>query len=212
MIRIYLRVAIPLIIIFIALNITARALGSTQPPNPALRGFSEGCEGKSQPCWYGIVPEVTTLDELEHNITLSKYELLPDEIGGVYIRRSYRISSEVDCSLIHIFHDGTLVKSVSNGGCHNLRIGDFFTIIDRPYDVASFAVVFVGDFMMMVWPLYHSGRGDQCIELQPLTQVDSFLIDPNTQRYVDSVTKPRWDGFLPYRWYVNNYDQPRCWS
>lgn len=44
---------------FLLLSLTARALGSTQPPNPALRGFSEGCEDKPQPCWYGIVLDVT---------------------------------------------------------------------------------------------------------------------------------------------------------
>jgi hypothetical protein len=38
----------------------ARALGGTQPTHPALRGFTEGCEGKPQPCWYGIVPDQNT--------------------------------------------------------------------------------------------------------------------------------------------------------
>lgn len=41
----------------------ARAAGSLQPPNPALAGFTVGCEGKPQPCWYGIVPGMTSWEE-----------------------------------------------------------------------------------------------------------------------------------------------------
>lgn len=55
-----LRLAIWFLSIFFVLAVGARLLGSTQPPNPALRGFIEGCEDKPQPCWYGIVPEITT--------------------------------------------------------------------------------------------------------------------------------------------------------
>jgi len=65
MIRIYSKLAIPLLTIFIALSIAARALGSTQPPNPALRGFTEGCDGKPQPCWYGIGIARTNLSDAQ---------------------------------------------------------------------------------------------------------------------------------------------------
>jgi hypothetical protein len=46
------------------LNIIAPVLGSSQQIDPALAGFTEGCEGKAQPCWYGIVPGVTTGDDV----------------------------------------------------------------------------------------------------------------------------------------------------
>jgi hypothetical protein len=48
-----------------ALVLTARAWGATQPAAlPAsLRGFVEGCEGISPPCWWGIIPGKTTLTE-----------------------------------------------------------------------------------------------------------------------------------------------------
>jgi len=56
MIRVFIKVISGLTVIFLTMTVAARALGGTQPPNPALRGFVEGCEGKAQPCWYGIVP------------------------------------------------------------------------------------------------------------------------------------------------------------
>ena len=47
----------------LALSLIACAIGTTQRSNPALRGFTEGCKDKPQPCWYGIVPGVTTMGE-----------------------------------------------------------------------------------------------------------------------------------------------------
>jgi hypothetical protein len=63
MFRVYVKMMIVFILPLVALNMAARVLGSTQPPNPALEGFTVGCEGISQPCWYGIVPGETTLGE-----------------------------------------------------------------------------------------------------------------------------------------------------
>jgi hypothetical protein len=37
--------------------------GSTQPVPFALSGFVEGCEGQTQPCWYGVIPGQTTVSE-----------------------------------------------------------------------------------------------------------------------------------------------------
>jgi hypothetical protein len=62
--RLLLRLSLCFIVVIFALALTARALGGTQPPNLALRGFIEGCEGKSQPCWYGLVPGETSYAEV----------------------------------------------------------------------------------------------------------------------------------------------------
>lgn len=63
MTRFYLKLLAPLLIVLLMLAVIARMRGTAQPPNPALRGFVEGCVGKPQPCWYGIVPGVTTMKE-----------------------------------------------------------------------------------------------------------------------------------------------------
>ncbi|HEX2905512.1 MAG TPA: hypothetical protein VHO69_01530 [Phototrophicaceae bacterium] len=54
MTRSLLKLASLLLMVFAVLNVTARAIGTLQPPNPVLAGFTEGCEDKPQPCWYGI--------------------------------------------------------------------------------------------------------------------------------------------------------------
>jgi hypothetical protein len=63
--RLYVRVSGLIAVICVVLCATLSALGSTQPANPVLEGFRVGCEEKPQPCWYGIVPGVTTEAEAE---------------------------------------------------------------------------------------------------------------------------------------------------
>jgi len=65
LIRLAIILTIPIALLCLTLSLTARALGGTQPPHPVLCGFVEGCESKLQPCWYGIVPGVTTTEEAQ---------------------------------------------------------------------------------------------------------------------------------------------------
>jgi hypothetical protein len=62
--HLHLKLTLTLILAFTLLVSAARTLGGMQPPSPALEGFSAGCEGKSQPCWHGIVPGVTDVHEV----------------------------------------------------------------------------------------------------------------------------------------------------
>ena len=45
--RLYLKLIFPIVVVGLMLVIVARTLGSTLEANPALRGFTEGCEGKT---------------------------------------------------------------------------------------------------------------------------------------------------------------------
>ena len=44
-------------------TVLARTLGGVQPSNPATDGFTQSCDGKPQPCWYGVVPGITSGSE-----------------------------------------------------------------------------------------------------------------------------------------------------
>jgi hypothetical protein len=46
-----------------ALNIAALGVGILRPAHPALSGLNAGCPQQSKPCWYGIVPGETTVEE-----------------------------------------------------------------------------------------------------------------------------------------------------
>jgi hypothetical protein len=48
--------------VFAILNLLMGLLGARQPPHPALAGLV-ACMGEDRPCWNGIIPGVTTIDE-----------------------------------------------------------------------------------------------------------------------------------------------------
>jgi hypothetical protein len=52
-----------LVTVLALFNMLAQVIGATYPPHPALDDFRQGCDGKPHPCWNGIVPGLTTLDE-----------------------------------------------------------------------------------------------------------------------------------------------------
>jgi hypothetical protein len=57
------KASVVLVLILLIFSIAAKAVGTLQPPNPALEGFTAGCEDKPFLCWYGIVPGVTSVEE-----------------------------------------------------------------------------------------------------------------------------------------------------
>lgn len=68
--RLILKTALFITVVLLTIQFATQAFGSTRPVHPTLRGFTEGCTDHPQPCWYGIIPTVTTLDtahsQLEH--------------------------------------------------------------------------------------------------------------------------------------------------
>ena len=57
------------LVVTVALLVTNLAACATlqppppQPPHPVLLGFDVDCENKPDPCWFGIVPGVTPIEE-----------------------------------------------------------------------------------------------------------------------------------------------------
>jgi hypothetical protein len=135
-----LKLSLRLIFVFTLLNLLTRAFGYAQPPNPALRGFSEGCAGKPQPCWYGIVPGVTTGREAETR--LLKQGLSCVEAKSYlrpYARRCCRNPRGLDCLML-IFDsrcevagcDAVEVYYLEIEPSASLRLGDLFVQLGAP--------------------------------------------------------------------------------
>ncbi|MFN8372134.1 MAG: hypothetical protein U0694_04570 [Anaerolineae bacterium] len=57
------------------------ALGRTQPPHPALSGFSAGCEDAVGICWHGIIPGETSLTRARTVMQQLGYQI---ETGNLY--------------------------------------------------------------------------------------------------------------------------------
>jgi hypothetical protein len=81
--HVFLKLSMPLLIVFTVVGLAARAVGTTQPTHPALRGFTEGCEGKPQPCWYGIVPGMTSMADGRAGLLRAGYRIDKDSDSTV---------------------------------------------------------------------------------------------------------------------------------
>jgi hypothetical protein len=105
---------------FVLLALIARALGSTQPPNPALRGFTEGCEDKPQPCWYGIVPGVTEIREAIKML---------EEFG--FKNNSINLNLN-GCFVLWSAEDGEYVGTMEVRCENKVRLGDLLIVLGNP--------------------------------------------------------------------------------
>ncbi len=115
-------------VMLVALNLLASKLGSLQPPSPALAGFVEGCEDKPQPCWYGIVPGVTTANETLQIIDSLGYELPITRPGHVRVL----IEDSPLCSF-EVWDDGRMILAFQLDFCHpDVQVGDVIAFMDLP--------------------------------------------------------------------------------
>jgi hypothetical protein len=120
-----LKATVALIILFLAIAIAAKTIGTLQPPNPALRGFIEGCEDQPQPCWYGIVPAVTSVEKAKQKLKEHGFSLVDQ--SSMHLEYSEPPS---DCSIILGIQTAdkvniqTNITSISFYLCPNLYVGD----------------------------------------------------------------------------------------
>lgn len=132
MTRAWLRFAWMLPLPFAALIGLAMGLGTLRPIPPALMGFIEGCEDIPQPCWYGIVPGVTSLDEArmllfaygEYPTSQDFYPLIPN---------TYTFASSTACSVT--FATDRLNHRVGDlmlSNCQNVLLGDVTAVLGNP--------------------------------------------------------------------------------
>lgn len=123
MTRFYLKLIVPIALVCLIFTLTARTVGTTQPPNPALRGFVEGCEDKPQPCWYGIVPGMTTIEEAKMTLATNDYWERPKELvyygGSQYVN----ISEAPSCITLGIYEGDEVVRGITLS-CLGIRLGD----------------------------------------------------------------------------------------
>lgn len=99
-----LKVTLILVAALMTISIGAKAVGALQPPNPALRGFVEGWEGKPQPCWYGILPEATTRADAEK---------IAGKLGFITCRIQFEYSES-----------GDTIMTIGLRACDGIQLGD----------------------------------------------------------------------------------------
>jgi hypothetical protein len=113
--------------ILITLVVTAITVGKQAPPHTAAIGFTAGCEGKTQPCWQGIVPGVTTIetaDDAVENVGFSKLDRRSFGNRAVYQLREAVVSN---CASLTLYHRVT-VDTILLEDCSGITVGDVVAI------------------------------------------------------------------------------------
>ncbi|MBI5666453.1 MAG: hypothetical protein HZC41_00475 [Chloroflexi bacterium] len=131
MTRFFLKLIPVVLIAFLVTNAAARALGTLQPTHPALEGMLDGCQSKTQPCWYGIVPGKTDVQEAR-NILLS-HRLRPVRSAPVYsyFARTTVAAGGCDVELFSAY-PFQKVSSVRLQKCSHLALGDILAVVGIP--------------------------------------------------------------------------------
>jgi hypothetical protein len=190
--RFYIKLILPIAFACLIFTLIARAIGTTQPPNPALRGFVEGCEDKPQPCWYGIVPGITTIGEAKIILTTNDYWERPKEL--VYYGGSQYVNiSEAPSCVNLVRYEGEEVLSGITLRCLGIRLGDVISYWGIPRDFGYGEVRTIDGFG---YPGYAARlhRSDY----QPhLWMYEIYLYIPSENLNEQPFIGDKWHGFAP---------------
>jgi hypothetical protein len=196
------RLALLLTLPMAGFALVAVLLGGTQSIHPALRGFGEGCADTSQPCWYGIVPGQTTLDEaltmLEHYGLTAQQD--PPFDSGV----RYYIFADTCVFNITARTETTSVLAIAGYGCSDLHLGDFITVFGAPI-ITVVEIDCGGRFYSMGFTTIHI---DDLNFYSPTTSVQSRI----NRFYINNVVASSdwtWRDFSPYGHLGRSAHRPR---
>ncbi|MCA0457293.1 MAG: hypothetical protein LCI00_25200 [Chloroflexi bacterium] len=208
MLRFLLKLALGCIVLSTLTIFISRAVGSTRPVNPVLRGFTEGCEGQPQPCWYGIVPGrskfsdarkwVQSWDSQEYREieSTATFDVNTRTVGS-------RFSPDSCYSFFHSTRPSSVVDYIELSDCPDLQFGDLINQFGAP-DKIQFRIGIWGQFGEIAFIL--DSQGDV---FNPRTK-PRMLIMPSTDN-VDLFFD--WHGFASHRRYCQlepqNYTCPQ---
>jgi hypothetical protein len=210
--RFLLKLALFITLALTITSLAARALGSTQPLNPVLRGFTEGCEDKPQPCWYGIVPEKTTFTDSVQIMMDRKMSITTSANFGGYIGVTVIVDS-IGCE-VGLFRSNTdenLLVRLSFQNCSTLKLGDILNLFGAPYTVGTTLscdfkpwehLVPMANYWMhypKIGSLSVNAAPDYWKWISPNDLVVSF--DVVILRY-NFPPPSKWEGFIPFWRYV----------
>lgn len=183
----------------------ARAWGNEQPPNPDLAGFSESCEGQTQPCWQGLVVGVTSVPEAQRILTSFGYT--PSHRSSYGIITFERIPNQIQCDIQVSYTDSTgPIQLLIFENCDGLQFGDFENWLGTPESLmpeqdANNLIYDGGKTIVLISP-----------SLSPVSPVLQLRMRPDTNLLYD--VRIDWKGYLLQPWYcviqANKYGVKNC--
>lgn len=195
MIRVWLLFAVLMTVFLAVFSGLAIGFGGVQTTHPvlALQGLEEGCKDQPQPCWYGIVPGIMTLDEAGKRLEdLGYTRVLPASYPMKYHsdeRAPGCVFLVDDLSTTHQL--GTLLL-----GCMTLKIVEAVGVLGVPEYVANQfpqgdKLVYPHLFLDVYTGLY--SQNDRVVGVEFVT--DNTLDELIRTTSTFNITAP-WHGFV----------------
>ncbi|MEZ4670297.1 MAG: hypothetical protein R3E39_20515 [Anaerolineae bacterium] len=192
-----LRFVFLLIVIFSGASLTARALGGSQPPGSELVGFTSGCEGLPQPCWYGVVPGITTVDEANRLWAIQGYTESADGLGTLIYWKTGNL-----CSRLWVGRSDNIVMRIGMPLCNDIRLG----YVAMQFDNAFHIVTQSGVTLLEGQVALAMGAGtSQCIDFNPFGRVAQIWMSAESEVRNSRPNLPLWRGYQPFNHYQRDY-------
>jgi hypothetical protein len=157
-----------------------------------LIGFHSGCDDQPQPCWFGIIPGVTTVAETERILRAAGYEptYRPNFASITY----GRVEAVIPCS-VHLIYDQstTPIFRIQFTDCSGLQFGDFINALGFPDSVLP------SDNRTAFRYEFHTEILAAGSLISPFSPISGFELRPNVM--VQASFGIDWKGFQPQGWY-----------
>ncbi len=194
-----------LAVFFLLLNVAASMVGGMQAPNPTLKGFTQDCDGHLQPCWYGIVPGITTADEQILQMQESGYIL----VQNTEFVASYKgiFGSSQYCQRVIFLRsrdpsDALIVREIILSRCPDMQSGHVMSAFRQPYILSNKAPMMLYDNGAILAVFTQSSHWKQS-SFEPVEDL-RLRANSNLKLY-------RWHGFLiPWRYCQIEPHVPGC--
>jgi hypothetical protein len=191
MLRFYCRLMMILLFGIVFLVSTMTTIGNFFPLPPALRGFVEGCAGRSNPCWYGIVIGESTLTEAEMILVRLGYEDIGELNRQFLNSRTYRPAQTAGSCSIVIYHapPSGAVNGMTFHDCR-LFLGDMVSVYGAP-DSLQFQASGEGEWRYESRGMYIGFSDD----FMPYSTFDRIIMQLSLPT---STTSFNWHGYTPH--------------
>ena len=207
MLRFFSKISLILTLTLAAFNVVAHVVGTAQPPNAILTGFSEGCEGKSRLCWYGIVPGVTSV--VEANQILKRHNFILSSSGEEYRQETFTTSDETSPCGIGMYLNDLTIEEMAIWTCNHVQFGDLVTIFGTPKTITGVGIVTFED--KHIWIELPSTNDKRCWNVDPHSPIGIIRFVPqqtidNHYEYFQREPAVAWKGMLPFERYIWFYN------
>lgn len=161
------------------LVVVASMVGAREQPPISMEGFADICANKPTPCWNGIVPGFTKVDEATRHLLQMGYEagIVNDALNYHYF---YSERLTPGCVRIRYLEYDTLVSYLQLYCMAGIKLGDVMSVLGAPASIVYHASPF-GDSEYLA---YDAQRGRSGITIvvgsdwsslyRPITSIDLF--------------------------------------